>query len=97
MAVILVMTTGARIHNRRGRVGCDEIERKGWPEMSAEIRKIAVWVERDTARDRAADIAADAQGCGPWRVSKPPFVRLFTEDLTQLMDIGAELGGLLGR
>jgi hypothetical protein len=51
--------------------------------MSADIRKIAVWVE---ATRKAVAVAVIAN----------PFAGQYQADLTLLMDIGAELGALLG-
>jgi len=63
--------------------------------MSAEIRKIAVWVE-ETHREIGQQISPPTRKAVAVAVIKNPFVGSYTEDLTALMDIGAELGGLLG-
>ncbi|MBQ0718080.1 MAG: amino acid synthesis family protein [Sulfitobacter litoralis] len=63
--------------------------------MSAEIRKIAVWVE-ETHREIGRQISPPTRKAVAVAVIKNPFVGSYTEDLTPLMDIGAELGGLLG-
>lgn len=63
--------------------------------MSAEIRKIAVWVE-ETHREIGQVISPATRKAVAVAVIKNPFVGSYTEDLTPLMDIGAELGGLLG-
>jgi len=63
--------------------------------MSAEIRKIATWVE-ETHREIGQQISPPTRKAVAVAVIKNPFVGSFTEDLTPLMDIGAELGGLLG-
>lgn len=63
--------------------------------MSAEIRKIAVWVE-ETHREIGQQISPPTRKAVAVAVIKNPFVGSYTEDLTPLMDIGAELGGLLG-
>ena len=63
--------------------------------MSAEIRKIAVWVE-ETHREIGQIISPATRKAVAVAVIKNPFAGSYTEDLTPLMDIGAELGGLLG-
>lgn len=63
--------------------------------MSAEIRKIATWVE-ETHREIGQQISPPTRKAVAVAVIKNPFVGSYTEDLTPLMDIGAELGGLLG-
>jgi len=63
--------------------------------MSAEIRNIAVWVE-ETHREIGQQISPPTRKAVAVAVIKNPFVGSYTEDLTPLMDIGAELGGLLG-
>lgn len=63
--------------------------------MSAEIRKIAVWVE-ETHREIGQQISPPTRKAVAVAVIKNPFAGSYTEDLTPLMDIGAELGGLLG-
>jgi len=63
--------------------------------MSTEIRKIAVWVE-ETHREIGQVISPATRKAVAVAVIKNPFAGAYTEDLTPLMDIGAELGGLLG-
>ena len=63
--------------------------------MSAEIRKIATWVE-ETHREIGQQISPPTRKAVAVAVIKNPFAGSYTEDLTPLMDIGAELGGLLG-
>ncbi|MBW4963437.1 amino acid synthesis family protein [Sulfitobacter sp. CW3] len=63
--------------------------------MSAEIRKIAVWVE-ETHREIGQLISPATRKAVAVAVIKNPFAGSYTDDLTPLMDIGAELGGLLG-
>ena len=63
--------------------------------MSAEIRKIATWVA-ETHREIWQQISPPTRKAVAVAVIKNPFVGSYTEDLTPLMDIGAELGGLLG-
>ncbi|HBR38626.1 MAG TPA: peptide synthetase [Sulfitobacter pontiacus] len=63
--------------------------------MSAEIRKVATWIE-ETHREIGQQISPPTRKAVAVAVIKNPFVGSYTEDLTTLMDIGAELGGLLG-
>lgn len=63
--------------------------------MSADIRKIAVWVE-ETHREIGKSIAPPTRKAVAVAVIANPFAGTYTEDLTPLMDIGAELGGVLG-
>jgi hypothetical protein len=63
--------------------------------MSAEIRKIAVWVE-ETHREIGQVISPATRKAVAVAVIKNPFAGSYTDDLSPLMDIGAELGGLLG-
>ncbi|MCB2134128.1 MAG: amino acid synthesis family protein [Rhodobacteraceae bacterium] len=63
--------------------------------MKADIRKIAVWVE-ETHREMGRDIAPATRKAVAVAVIANPFAGRYVEDLTDLMDIGAELGGLLG-
>ncbi|MCB2150140.1 MAG: amino acid synthesis family protein, partial [Rhodobacteraceae bacterium] len=61
--------------------------------MKADIRKIAVWVE-ETHREMGRDIAPATRKPVAVAVIANPFAGRYVEDLTDLMDIGAELGGL---
>ncbi|UOA25091.1 hypothetical protein DSM110277_03545 (plasmid) [Sulfitobacter pontiacus] len=63
--------------------------------MRADIRKIATWVE-ETHREIGQQISPPTRKAVAVAVIKNPFVSSYTEDLTPLMDIGAELGGMLG-
>lgn len=63
--------------------------------MSAEIRKTAVWVE-ETHSEIGRVIAPPTRKAVAVAVIANPFAGRYVEDLTPLMDIGAELGGLLG-
>lgn len=63
--------------------------------MKADIRKIAVWVE-ETHREMGRDIAPATRKSVAVAVIANPFAGRYVEDLTDLMEIGAELGGLLG-
>ncbi len=63
--------------------------------MSAKIRKIAIFVE-ETHREAGQVIDPPTRKAVAAAVIENPFAGEFVEDLTPLMDIGAELGGLLG-
>ena len=61
--------------------------------MSASIRKIAVWVE-ETHTEMGRPIVPPTRKAVA--VIANPFAGRYVEDLTPLIDIGAELGALLG-
>ncbi|GAB4304980.1 MAG: amino acid synthesis family protein [Roseovarius sp.] len=63
--------------------------------MKAKIRKIGVWVE-ETHREAGRTISPPTRKAVAAAVIENPFAGEYVEDLTPLMDIGAELGGLLG-
>lgn len=63
--------------------------------MTAEIRKTAVWVE-ETRREMGRDVSPVTRKAVAVAVIRNPFAGRYVEDLTPLMDIGAELGQLLG-
>ena len=63
--------------------------------MSADIRKLAVWVE-ETHQEAGRDIVPPPRKAVAVAVIANPFAGRYVEDLTPLMDIGAELGALLG-
>lgn len=63
--------------------------------MIAAIRKIAVWVE-ETHQEMGRKISPPTRQAVAVAVIANPFAGRYVEDLTLLMDIGAELGGLLG-
>ena len=63
--------------------------------MSAEIRKIAVWVE-ETHREMDKSIDPPTRKAVAVAVIENPFAGRYVEDLSPLMEIGAELGGSLG-
>lgn len=63
--------------------------------MNASIRKIAIFVE-ETRRDADQRIEPPTRKAAAVAVIANPFAGSFTEDLELLMEIGAELGGLLG-
>ncbi|MFY0648347.1 amino acid synthesis family protein [Sulfitobacter geojensis] len=64
--------------------------------MKAKIRKIAVNVE-ETHIEMGRAISPPTRKAVAVAVIENPFAGSFTEDLTPLMDIGAELGALLGK
>ncbi|MFU8866097.1 MAG: amino acid synthesis family protein [Rhodobacterales bacterium] len=63
--------------------------------MSADIRKIAVWVE-ETHLEAGQTIAPPTRKAVAVAVIANPFAGRYAEDLSELIEIGAELGGLLG-
>lgn len=63
--------------------------------MTAKIRKRATWVE-ETHIEMGRPIAPPTRKAVAVAVIENPFAGRYEEDLTQLMEIGAELGGLLG-
>ena len=63
--------------------------------MNAEIRKIAVWVE-ETHQEIGKTISPPTRKATAVAVIANPFAGKYVEDLGTLMEIGAELGGLLG-
>ncbi|MGC1503635.1 MAG: amino acid synthesis family protein [Sulfitobacter sp.] len=64
--------------------------------MTAKIRKIAVNVE-ETHLEMGRAISPPTRKAVAVAVIENPFAGSYTEDLTLLMDIGAELGALLGK
>jgi len=64
--------------------------------MSANIRKTQVIVET-THSDIGRAVDPPTRKAAAIAVIANPFAGKYQEDLTELMDIGAELGGLLGR
>ena len=63
--------------------------------MKAKIRKTAVWVE-ETHTEMGKPIAPATRKAVAVAVIENPFAGRFVEDLEPLMEIGAELGALLG-
>ncbi|HHB80464.1 MAG TPA: amino acid synthesis family protein, partial [Aliiroseovarius sp.] len=61
----------------------------------AEIRKIAVFVE-ETHREAGREITPATRKAVAVAVINNPFAGEYVEDLSPLMEIGSELGGLLG-
>lgn len=64
--------------------------------MSADIRKIAVFIE-ETRSEMGQGVSPPTRKAAAVAVIRNPFAGHYEVDLTELMDIGAELGGLLGR
>lgn len=64
--------------------------------MTAKIRKIAVNVE-ETHLEMGREISPATRKAVAVAVIENPFAGSYTEDLSDLMEIGAELGALLGR
>ena len=60
-----------------------------------DIRKLATWVE-ETHSEMGRNIAPPTRKAVAVAVIANPFAGKYVEDLTPLMDSGAELGGLLG-
>ena len=60
-----------------------------------EIRKIVTIVE-ETRREAGRDVAPPVRRAAAVAVIRNPFAGRYVEDLTELMDAGAELGALLG-
>ncbi|MCM2562637.1 amino acid synthesis family protein [Lutimaribacter sp. EGI FJ00015] len=63
--------------------------------MSADIRKLAVWVE-ETHTEIGKRIDPPTRKAVAVAVIANPFAGHYHDDLSELMEIGAELGGLLG-
>ncbi|QPC41704.1 amino acid synthesis family protein [Kaustia mangrovi] len=63
--------------------------------MTAKIRKIAVFVE-ETHKEIGREIQPPTRRAAAVAVIENPFAGRYVEDLDELMEIGAELGGLLG-
>ena len=64
--------------------------------MSAEIRKLAVFVE-EVHSEMGQAVSPPTRKAAAVAVIRNPFAGRYVADLSLLMDIGAELGGLLGR
>ncbi len=63
--------------------------------MSAKIRKIATWIE-ETHLEAGQPISPPTRKAVSVAVIENPFAGAYVQDLTPLMEIGAELGALLG-
>jgi hypothetical protein len=64
--------------------------------VSAGIRKLAVFVE-EVHSEMGQVVSPPTRKAAAVAVIRNPFVGRYVADLTPLMEIGAELGGLLGR
>jgi hypothetical protein len=64
--------------------------------VKAKIRKIAVFVE-EIVSEMGQSISPTTRKAAAVAVIANPFAGRYVEDLTPLIEIGAELGGLLGR
>ena len=64
--------------------------------MKADIRKIAVWIE-ETHREAGQTVAPPTRKAVAVAVIANPCAGLYLADLSDLIDIGEELGGLLGQ
>lgn len=64
--------------------------------MSAKIRKIAVNIE-ETHLEMGKEISPATRKAVAVAVIENPFAGIYQEDLGELMEIGAELGALLGK
>jgi hypothetical protein len=64
--------------------------------VKAEIRKIAVFLE-ETRSEMGQAVAPPTKKAAAVAVIRNPFAGRYVEDLALLSEIGAELGGLLGR
>ena len=64
--------------------------------MKADIRKIIVLVD-ETRRESGQGIDPPTRKAAAVAVIANPFAGTFVEDLEPLMEVGAELGGLLGK
>lgn len=64
--------------------------------MSADIRKLAVFVE-ETHREMGRPIDPPTRKAAAVAVIANPYAGRYQEDLSELIEIGAELGDLLGR
>ena len=64
--------------------------------MTARIRKIAVNIE-ETHQEMGKSISPATRKAVAVAVIENPFAGTYVEDLSELMEIGAELGSLLGR
>lgn len=63
--------------------------------MKADIRKTAVFVE-ELRREQGREVTPPTRKAAAVAVIRNPFAGRYVEDLTDLIDIGAELGELLG-
>jgi len=63
--------------------------------MKAKIRKLVVHVE-ETRQEMGKQVDPPARKAVAMAVIENPFAARFQDDLSELMDVGEELGGLLG-
>jgi len=63
--------------------------------MKAKIRKICTWVE-ETHSEMGREISPPTRKAVAAAVIENPYAGQYVEDLSPLMEVGAELGGLLG-
>ncbi len=64
--------------------------------MKARIRKLTVFVE-ETRREMDRPVDPPTRKAAAVAVIRNPFASRYVEDMYELIEIGAELGGLLGR
>lgn len=64
--------------------------------MKARIRKLTVFVE-ETRREMDRPVDPPTRKAAAVAIIRNPFAGRYVEDLSELIEIGAELGGLLGR
>jgi hypothetical protein len=64
--------------------------------MTAKIRKLVIQIE-ETRSEMGRDITPPVRKAAAIAVIENPFAGKYVDDLTALMDIGEELGDLLGR
>jgi hypothetical protein len=64
--------------------------------MTAKIRKLVIQIE-ETRCEMGKDVTPPVRKAAAIAVIENPFAGKFVDDLTPLMDIGEELGDLLGR
>ncbi len=98
LVLALVMTTGPRVHARVGGLKASEIKGEDWPGDDQSFDPQAGDHRRRGARARWAGRSIRRPAAPlPWPSSPTPSPARYVEDLTPLMEIGEELGDLLGR
>ncbi len=88
------MTTGPRVHARAGGLAAKDVKGRGWPEMKAKIRKLLTIVD-ETLSEQGQDVTPPIRRAAAVAVIANPFAGRFEPELSELIDIGEELGGLL--
>src|SRR5690606_31964927 len=78
-----------------GRAGGMADQGRGRAEMKARIRKIGVWIE-ETHEEAGRPVQPPSRKAVAAAVIENPFAGRYVEDLSDLMDIGEELGAILG-